>query len=100
MQYLVTNYYATGEGSTVCMLITKAYPKNNDGIDKTPEEIALNEFREKFGGYLALGVENMPKDKFIERYKNHLPEFVLRFIQEDGKAGNFNFSQRFHINFS
>lgn len=118
-QFLACDYYATGEGRTVCLLITRAYPHTDDyethcsytdGVytppvmktGHTPKVIAAREFIEKFGSYLAQGAENLPREEFIGRFGHLLPEFAHKLINAKGndRPGNFNFSQQFHFNFS
>lgn len=81
MQYLVSDYYATGEGRTVCILITPAVP-------------ADKEFLELFGDWYIRCAENLPKDVFFEKYGRYLPSFVL-------PIGNayVHYSMKLHINY-
>ena len=121
-QFLACDYYATGEGRTICLLITRAYPHTDDY--ETPGEYnsetgeytppvmkkghtakvrAAREFAEKFGGYYLQGAENLPREEFLERYGHHLPEYVKTNILElegNDRPGNFNFVQQLHLNFS
>jgi len=111
-QFLVCDYYATGEGRTVCLLITRAYPRADDyeermgGVLKkgrTLKVIAAREFVEEFGGWLARGAENLSRDEFLKRYGHHLPDYVKNNILElegNDRPGNFHFVQRLHLNFS
>lgn len=118
-QFLACDYFATGEGRTVCLLITRAYPHTDDyetrgnfdngvytpgtlkkGIsDKT---IAAREFAENFGGYYLQGAENLPREEFLKQFGHLLPEFVHKLLAAEGtdRPGNFNFAQQFHFNFS
>jgi hypothetical protein len=118
-QFLVADYYATGEGRTVMLLITRAYPHTDDyetpgsyvdGVytpstmkkGHTPKVIAAREFIEQFGGYLAQGAENLPREEFLKRFGHHLPEYVHKILAAEGneRPGNFNFKQSLHLNFS
>jgi hypothetical protein len=118
-QYLVCDYYATGEGRTVCLLITRAYPHTDDyetrgnfdhGVytpgtlkkgmsDKT---IAAREFVAEFGSWYAQGAENLIREEFLKRFGHYLPDYVHNILNaEVGEIpGNFNFKQTLHINFS
>lgn len=108
-QFLACDYYATGEGRTVCLLITRAYPhvddydKNSD-LKKghTPKVIAAREFAEQFGGYYLQGAENLPREEFLKRFGHHLPEYVHKILNAEGndRPGNFNFVQSVHFNYS
>jgi hypothetical protein len=110
-QYLASDYYATGEGRTICLLITRAYPKEDEyeikpqfvdgqyipGTLKNSEKFrAAREFIEEFGHY-AQGAENLSKEEFFKKYGKYVSEVVQRVLESD--AGNFNFKQRFHFNY-
>lgn len=120
-QFVVSDYYATGEGRTVMLLITRAYPHTDDyethgSYDSetkvytppvmkpghSPKMIAGREFIEQFGGYFAMGAENLPREEFLKRYGHHLPEYVHKILAATGsdRPGNFNFKQSLHLNFS
>ena len=90
MEYLVSDYYATGEGRTVCILITPAFPK--DGMSS--KLVAAKEFLELFGNFYIRCAENLPKDIFFEKYGHYLPSFVLPI----GDA-HVHYSMKLHINY-
>lgn len=116
-QFLACDYYATGEGRTVCLLITRAYPhtddyetpsKFEDGVytppvmksGHTPKVRAAREFAENFGGWYLQGAENLPREEFMKRFGHYLPDYVKNVLTSDDKPGNMNYTQQFHINFS
>ncbi len=118
-QFIAADYYATGEGRTVMLLITRAYPRSDDyatpgnfadGVYTPPtlkegytdKVIAGREFIEEFGGYFAMGAENLPREEFLKRFGHHLPEFVHKVLAAKGneRPGNFNFKQSIHFNYS
>lgn len=118
-QFLACDYFATGEGRSVMLLITRAYPHTDDyetrgSFDNgvyTPgtlkkgmsaKTIAAREFAEQFGGYYLQGAENLPRDEFLKRFGHLLPEFAHKLLNAEGddRPGNFNFAQQFHFNFS
>lgn len=116
-QFIVSDYFATGEGRTVMLLITRAYPRQEDYATKsyfdedgfhlgelanTAKFRAAREFADEFGGYFLQGAENLPRTEFIEKYGHHLPEYVHTVLGAEGndRPGNFNFKQRVHMNFS
>ncbi len=118
-QFLACDYYATGEGRTVCLLITRAYPHTDDyetygsfdnGVytpgtlkkGMTDKTIAAREFAEKFGSWYLQGAENLPREEFLARFGHLLPEFAHKLLDAEGDdcPGNFNFAQQFHFNFS
>lgn len=114
-QFLVADYFATGEGRTVMILITRAYPRQEDyateskfedgkftpGILKkghTPKVRAAREFSEKFDGYYLSFAENIPEDDFLARWGHMIPEGAKKALSSD--AGNLNYHATFHLNFS
>ncbi len=108
-QFLACDYYATGEGRTVCLLITRAYPHTDDYDQNfeikqghTPKVRAAREFAEHFGGYYLQGAENLSRAEFVKRFGHLLPEFAHKLLDAAGndRPGNFNFAQQFHFNFS
>lgn len=118
-QYIISDYYATGEGRTVSILITRALPKISDydtpgtfddagtfhkgrlNSECSPEFIAKREFTEIFGSWIGAGATAMSKDEFLQRWKHLIPNFVHNIINEvDEPPGNFNYYQQYHLNFS
>lgn len=116
LQYLVADYYATGEGRTIMILITKAYPREEDyategkfedgkftpGILKeghTAKVRAAREFGEKFHGYYLPLAENIEREEFMTLWGHMIPEGVKKATESDD-AGNLNYCATFHLNFS
>lgn len=106
-QFLAADYYATGEGRTVSVLITRAYPRASDYEDtfggklkKTPKEIAEREFVEEFGSYIAQGAEHLSRKDFYHKYGKYLPALVMKVLEHEEQPGNLHFVQSFHMNFS
>lgn len=114
-QYLACDYFATGEGRTICLLITRAYPFSEDyvietGYDETgyyPDLLknsaklrAAKEFIKYFGSYLAQGAENLPREEFLKKYGHFVPEVVQKMLTDNEQPGNMVFKQEFHFNFS
>lgn len=115
-QFIACDYYATGEGRTIMLLITRAYPRKEDYAtdsyfddtgfhlgelkeNHTPKVIAAREFIEQFGGYFAQGAENLPRDEFLTRYGHHLPEYIKKILVDPDQPGNLHFTQEFHFNY-
>ena len=110
-QFLVCDYYATGEGRTVSLLITRAYPHTDDyeDVKMMPPKVknsakvrAAREFAERFGGWYLHGAENLPREEFLSRFGHHLPQYLINALSAEGEdcPGNLNFSQQLHLNFS
>lgn len=106
-QFMTCDYYATGEGRTICLLITRAYPRSDDYEDRmneklkySAEEIAKREFSEKFGSWLVRGAEHLSREDFLKKYSHYLPSFVEKSLTDKDQLVNFNFAQSLHVNFS
>lgn len=106
-QCVACDYYGTGEGRTVCLLITRAYPKATDFDDeqKVKNSVrfrAAREFNEIFGEFHTRMAENITMDIFIEKYKSLLPPMTMKVLGDTGQdgPGNFRFFQEFHVNYS
>jgi len=115
--FVACDYSATGEGRTICLLVTRAYPYSEDYVKQswfdedgkwhyepetknTPEERALREFTVKFGGWMRQGAVVLDRDEFLKRFSNLLSPVVINMLTTTAVPGNMNFSQEFHINFS
>lgn len=118
-QFLACDYYATGEGRTISLLITRAYPctddyetygnYNSETGKYTPPTFkkghtakvrAAREFSEKFGSWYLQGAENLPREQFLQRFGNHLPPYIDKILNDPEQPGNLNFSTQIHLNFS
>ena len=118
-QYVAADYSATGEGRTICLLITRAYPRTEDWI-KQPEYTkvgdewklipgeekigvslrAIREFAEVFGGFFARGADVLSHDEFFNKYDHYVPSIVKNMIEDKDGPGNLCWRQEFHFNFS
>jgi hypothetical protein len=125
LHYVLCDYLATGEGSTVCILITRAYPSQEDYEESksyttddgsfhwapsqvkegvTSSTIALREFAQEFGDFYLRGAEYLSEQDFLIRCASRLPAYVVKMIEEqkwpDRAAGNFYYASKFHVNYS
>lgn len=117
--FVVSDYSATGEGRTLSLLITYAYPRAEDyeesprydfetatfypgKLKATREAIALREMEEQIGNYFNSGSEILSQKDFLDRYRHYIPEYLAKRIEdnENPKAGNLYYFSTFHINFS
>lgn len=117
--FLAIDYFATGEGRSIFLLVTRAYPRREDyevqpnwdnetgytpGVLKsTRTDIALREMRDKgCDPYFMEGVEELKREEFLIKYQSVLPEFVVEILNETGKEapGNFNYYVQLHFNYS
>ena len=114
-QFLACDYFATGEGRTIMVLITRAYPKMEDyatesyfdengfhlgELKNSAKFRAARQFIEEFGGYYAQGAENLSRDEFVQKFGRFIPEIVLNLLNSEDQPGNLSFKQEFHFNFS
>jgi hypothetical protein len=123
LQFIASEYCATGEGLTICILITKAYPETKDyeeetqnksymdnnkvfhfvmpalKKDSTPQSRAMREFVELYDWY-AKGAEFFTREKFITKFYQYLPEYITKCLRGPDDAGNFNYQFKFHVNYS
>lgn len=124
-QFVISDDFATGEGRTVSLLITRAYPKDDDYEEdsrnksyrdddgkfhfvmptlkegRTPRYRAAREFVEKFGGWAGRGAEFLSRDEFLAKYGRFLPEHVVKFLKDtEDDSGNFNYYSQYHVNYS
>lgn len=113
---MVSDYYATGEGRTVSIMITSAFPLPEDYLKKphmtetgwnsgtlknTQQERAIREFQAKFGSWIAKGVEILDRYEFFHNYGTHVPEYVYKLTDpDDQQAPYFSYHAELHVNFS
>jgi hypothetical protein len=127
LHYVVSDYMATGEGHSLCILITMAYPQQDDydrsgnksytdengkfhfempplkeGV--TPQTIALRQFKEEFGDYHMQSAQILSEEDFLEKHSKHVPAYILRVIENqrtpDKAAGNVYYASIIHMNYS
>jgi hypothetical protein len=104
--FMVSDYFGTGEGRTVCLMMTQASPRSSDydrenGDFYTPintkEERARRNFEEIFGDWHAKGIEFLTREEFFKKYSQYLPQKLvdlekqLCFLEYHSKL-YFNFS--------
>jgi hypothetical protein len=91
---VVAEYGATGEGTTVMVLITRAIGEG------TPEQNALEHFTQVFGGffkYFADVHEGLKTDFLCANIL--LSEQLIKTLSNDN-AGNISYHASFHVNYS
>jgi len=109
-QFVAADYSATGEGRTVSLLVTCAYPNDTDYEGSYPNQVEINtpefracrEFIEKCDPYIAQGIKILTEEEFLRLFGHMLPTFVKDMILEQNSEspGNFNWYSTFHVNFS
>lgn len=125
LQFVVSDYSAQGEGSTRCILITKAYPRHDDYEESnshmntngtfhwempklkegvTPQTIALRQFIDEFGAFYVSGARFISEEEFISKWIHHCPAYMKKIILEQNDkqraAGNVYYASKLHLNYS
>ena len=112
---VASEYSATGEGFSIFLMMTCAYPRQKDYVKEswidddgkfhyesethnTPQERALREFKERSGDYYLMGAEVLDFDVFVKKYKHMIPETAINVAKDN--PGNLNWYQALHFNFS
>jgi hypothetical protein len=119
-QFVIGDYFATGEGRTIMLMITRAYPAQDDyetpgsfamqedgklhytpGVLKsTTEQIALREFTDEFGAWFGASGKIISEADFLKQGSKLIPEAVREIIGDANAPGNFKWASRFHCNYS
>lgn len=100
--YVKSHYFGTGEGMTLGLLVTRAYPtKEQLDAGYTGEQIALAQFDKTFGSFLGIGATIISKETFLTEHQDYIPEFVRRAVREEIQTpGNFRWAAELHVNYS
>jgi len=100
--YVKSHYFGTGDGSTLGLLVTRSYATvEQRDQELTGEQIALAQFDQSFGSFLAIGAEVISRETFLSQHQDFIPEYVKKAVrQEIETPGNFKWSAELHINYS
>jgi hypothetical protein len=112
LHYLAVDYFATGEGRTIALLITPCHFKDEDYEEKPHfeenkfvagkikegalEKRLLEQMIEKVGRYLALCAEILTEEEFYRRYEKMVPTTVQQITKESYAS----YFMEFHFNYS
>lgn len=121
-QFVQGEYFATGEGITRMVLITRAYPKaadyktqpsfetDSDGklvyvpgiLNKDKADIAMDEFIEIFGSWYGVCGEVVTQEVFLAKNQKYIPQVVFNVLKDNENDGpaNFKWHSMFHVNYS
>jgi hypothetical protein len=102
--YMIADYFATGEGHTVSLMVTQALPRGDDypsdGSYKTVNTKAyraVREFHKEFGTWQLYGLRFLSKEAFYAECAYYIPPVMM-------KLSNAKCYKRFytevHYNFS
>lgn len=114
LYFVGSTYMATGEGMTIAVLATLAMPRTDRDYKVKPGfvngefqegellyprgEIALIEFEEIFGAWLARGANVYNHSMFMCRYSEMVTPGVAAMFEKP--AGNFKWFTHLHVNYS
>jgi len=102
--FMSSSYYGTGEGQTVCLMITQALPTAKDLSPEDPygvpgndrEYRAVREFMDEFGTWHCHGLDFHTEEDFLREWSQYLPPILSRI----GKKCFFHFYTQVHYNYS
>lgn len=104
-RFLVNDYYSSGEGRTICLMVTQALPTMEEDYDlsfsrqtaiTSKEYRSVREFYKLFGEFNSRSVEFLPEHVFFARYDDCLPP-LLKGLRD---KCYHKFHCQIHFNFS
>ena len=97
--YLVSEYGATGEGETFCLMITQASPESEAEFNgaNTQEFRAVRKFHEYCGTWMLHGLRFLNRETFFAEYGQFIPPIVAK-LQNAQCTKEFHTS--IHYNFA
>ena len=107
--FMEAEYYATGEGETICLQITQAeagheedfdetlpYPDNYNPVN-TKQYRAVREFHENFGTWHLHGLRFHTREAFFTRYADQLPILLVKLADS---SCFLEYHSELHYNFA
>ena len=85
--YMVGEYFGTGEGQTVCIMMTQANAGHAEDFETstnkyvpctTKEYRAVREFHEQFGTWMLHGLKFMTREAFFGDYAFYIPPMMMK----------------------
>lgn len=104
--YMVSEYFGTGEGQTVCIMMTQANPGHPEDFETstnkyvactTKQYRAVRAFHEQFGTWYLHGLRFLSKEDFFSEYSYYIPPAMMKLLN---KSCFKDFYTRVHYNFS
>ncbi len=104
--YMVSDYFGTGEGQTVCIMMTQANPghpedfatSTNKCVACTTQQYrAVGEFHVQFGTWHLHGLRFLSKEDFFTECAYYIPPVMMKL---SNKSCYKDFYTRVHYNFS
>jgi len=104
--YMVSEYFGTGEGQTVCIMMTQAFPGHPEDFETstnkyvactTQQYRAVRAFHEQFGTWHLHGLRFLSKEDFFSEYSYYIPPAMMKLLN---RSCFKDFYTRVHYNFS
>lgn len=104
--YMVSEYFGTGEGQTVCIMMTQATPGHPEDFETstnkyvactTKQYRAVRAFHEQFGTWHLHGLRFLSKEDFFTECAYYIPPVMMKL---SNKSCYKDFYTRVHYNFS
>ena len=104
--YMVSEYFGTGEGQTVCIMMTQANPGHAEDFETstnkyvactTQQYRAVRAFHEQFGTWYLNGLRFLSKEDFFSEYSYYIPPAMMKLLNRNCFK---DFYTRVHYNFS
>jgi hypothetical protein len=104
--FMVSDYFGTGEGRTLCLMMTSALPCREEDFQNpdnkyvastTKEYRARRKFKEAFGDWHYQGLEFLTREEFFTKYSQYLPP---KLIELKDQLCYIEYCSELHFNFS
>jgi hypothetical protein len=104
--FMVLDYFGTGEGRTLCLMMTSALPCREEDFQNpdnkyvastTKEYRARRKFKEAFGDWHYQGLEFLTREEFFTKYSQYLPP---KLIELKDQLCYIEYCSKLHFNFS
>jgi cobalamin biosynthesis Mg chelatase CobN len=102
--YMISEYFGTGEGQTVCIMMTQATPYGDDFTEdnryvpvNSKQYRAVREFHKQFGTWYLHGLKFLSKEDFFTECAYYIPPVMMKL---SNKSCFKDFYTRVHYNFS
>jgi len=102
--YMVSEYFGTGEGQTVCIMMTQANARGDDFSEdnryvpiNSKQYRAVREFHKQFGTWYLHGLKFLSKEDFFSEYSYYIPPAMMKLLN---RSCFKDFYTRVHYNFS
>jgi hypothetical protein len=102
--YMVSEYFGTGEGQTMCVMMTQATPYGDDFAEgnfyvpvNSKQYRAVRAFHEQFGTWHLHGLRFLSKEDFFTECAYYIPPVMMKL---SNKSCFKEFYTKVHYNFS